>query len=738
MGGIVGMNKVITSKICRFTVITANLLRIEEDRTGRFEDRPTQTVIDRDFDVPDVEIIRNNNGHEIEIETDGFHLYYDGGELSAETLYIDIKRAYSTYQNRWYFGADNDDHNQNLRGTVRTLDRADGAIPLDKGIMSRDGYTYLDDSSAFVYQEESDSFVARKNSVVDGYLFCYGRDYQATLKAFYKLTGPAPLLPRFALGNWWSRYYQYTQASYQTLMENFDRREIPINVAVLDMDWHKVKIPQKYGSGWTGYSWNKELFPNHQKLLRWLHDDGKKVTVNVHPASGIRAFEDSYPAVARDLNLNTGNEEPASFDLENKRFRRAYFNDVHHQLEKEGVDFWWLDWQQGLAKSAKRMDPLWLLNYYHYGDNSHRNNGDGLILSRYAGPGSHRYPLGFSGDSVISWNSLAFQPYFTATAANIGYTWWSHDIGGHMHGSFDGELATRWLQFGVFSPINRLHSSNNAFSGKEPWNYRLDFEKSQEKFMRLRAKLLPYLDTANFQTHTAGIPIVKPLYYDYPNQDEAYTIKNEYIFGSQMLVSPITRPHDEQTQLAYSKTWLPKGDWIDYFTHLRYQGNTIVKTYRDTDTLPVFVRQGSLIVTNKDYMEDISQLPKQLQVEIFTGCDGKFEMVEHQEKKIAKTIFEWNDDTQSLTWKVSDPDGIIPANRIIKQKMIQTKQADVFAKFKSRLQKSHIKFDLKQQLYEAFISHNYSYASFNNLLNTLGDSNLRSSLSELAYIRESY
>ena len=94
------------------------------------------------------------------------------------------------------------------------------------------------------------------------------------------------------------------------------------------------------------------------------------------------------------------------------------------------------------------LDPLWLLNHYHYQD-SCKNAEGGLILSRYAGPGSHRYPVGFSGDTIISWNSLRFQPYFTATASNIGYSWWSHDIGGHMLGDYDEELQTRWLQFGI-------------------------------------------------------------------------------------------------------------------------------------------------------------------------------------------------------------------------------------------------------------------------------------------------
>lgn len=111
----------------------------------------------------------------------------------------------------------------------------------------------------------------------------------------------------------------------------------------------------------------------------------------------------------------------------------AYFEYLHHPYENEGVDFWWIDWQQGKKSSLKGLDPLWALNHYHYLDNC-RGGKRGMILSRFAQAGSQRYPLGFSGDTTINWNCLRFQPYSTAAAANIGYTWWSHDIGGHMRG----------------------------------------------------------------------------------------------------------------------------------------------------------------------------------------------------------------------------------------------------------------------------------------------------------------
>lgn len=733
------MNPIVKDKKHRFTVITDSLIRIEQDSRGKFEDRPTTAVINRNFSKPQAKVLKNHNGHELEIITPAIHMYYDGGDFAANTLYADIKKAQSLHVSRWFFGTENAEGTNNLKGTVRTLDRSDGEIPLEDGIMSRDGYSFLNDSDSFVYSKDNDQYEIRDNKVIDGYLFAYGHDYQKELTDYYNLTGFTPLIPRFALGNWWSRYYPYHQDEYLRLMEKFDEKKIPLSVCVFDMDWHRVDdVPSKYGSSWTGFSWNKKLFPDHKEMLNKLHQDGKRITLNLHPADGIRAFEDQYSDVAETMKLDTSTEEAASFNMENPLFRRAYFKNVLHPLQKEGVDFWWIDWQQGNAKVKQQLDPLWLLNHYQFEDICESKPEASLILSRYAGPGSHRYPLGFSGDTIISWKSLAFQPYFTSTAANIGYTWWSHDIGGHMGGKFDGELSTRWLQLGVFSPINRLHSSNNLFSGKEPWNYRIDYERSQERFLRLRNQIIPIIDTANYLTHKQGVPLVKPLYYDYPEEVEAYRNKNEFIFASEMLVSPIVQPHDSVTQLGHSEGWLPDGEWVDYFNHLVFKGKTKIFNYRSIDQMPVFVRKGSVVVTNPNFMEDVNQLPEKLQVEVFPGNDGKYELIEHQDDKVAITSFKWDDKNKKLTWTVEDEYKIIPFNRRIDTKIIKYRIEDVFNEFYHRLQVAKISYELKQKLYQEFNSEDYQFSKFVNILNELDDQNLRCSLNELAYSREAY
>lgn len=333
---------------------------------------------------------------------------------------------------------------------------------------------------------------------------------------------------------------------------------MPFSVAVVDMDWHLVEdVPPVYGSGWTGYTWNKKFFPNPPEFMDWLHKHGYKITLNVHPADGVRAYEEAYPRVAEKMGIDPASKEPVLFDMTDPKFIETYFEELHHPMEEEGVDFWWLDWQQGTVTKVPGLDPLWMLNHYHYLDSKWKGKR-ALTFSRYAGPGSHRYPVGFSGDTFITWESLKFQPYFTANASNIGFGWWSHDIGGHMFGYRDDELTARWVQLGVFSPMNRLHSTDNPFNGKEPWKYNQIVETVMKNFLKLRHKLVPYLYTMNRRASRAGLPLVQPMYYLEPEREETYEVPNNYYFGTEMMVSPITDKLDPVTGLAGAKTWIPQ------------------------------------------------------------------------------------------------------------------------------------------------------------------------------------
>jgi len=656
----------------RFTVLTPQLIRLEYDEAGIFEDRATQVVLNRNFPVPEFRVVEKPDS--LEIITSKLHLVYDKKRFSKNGLSIDVNGNVSDWKSKWHFG----ESFVNLKGTARTLDEADGAVALEDGILSHNGFSVLDDSKSLIIDE--DGWVTpREGNRIDTYFFGYGRDYLECLKDFFRLCGETPLIPRFALGNWWSRYHKYTDTEYKELMERFEKEGIPFSVAVIDMDWHLVDIDPKYGSGWTGYTWNREFFPDPKEFMDWLHKKGLRITLNVHPADGVRAHEEMYVDMAKELGVDYEKGDKINFDITDPKFMEAYFNHLHHPNEEMGVDFWWIDWQQGTTTKIEGLDPLWMLNHYHYLDNK-RDGKRPLILSRYAGPGSHRYPVGFSGDAVVTWESLDFQPYFTATASNIGYGWWSHDIGGHMYGYKDDQLFTRWVQFGVFSPIMRLHSSNNPFIVKEPWQFNPYTESIVKKFLFLRHQLVPYLYTMNHRFNKEGEPLIQPMYYKNPFDDEAYKVPNQYWFGTDMIVCPITKPVDEKLTMGSFDGWLPEGTYFDFFNGRVYKGGRRISLFRGLDTIPVLVKAGSIIpmTDNKAVRNEVTN-PEALEIRIYAGENGTLHLYEDNGLSpddsgfmdaITTMEFKWGETSEFVIKAVNDKEGVIPRNRDYRLKFI--------------------------------------------------------------------
>ena len=481
----------------RITVLTPRLIRIEK---GGFTDLASYTVWFRKFEAP-----------EFKTESKGKIITVDTSEV---IFTVKSGKPYSVYfkdtKKTEFFSKQ-----KNLKGTRRTLDQTFGKVKLNDGLITNGGAYLLDDSASMLL-DDSGHFVKRQDGASDCYAFAYGKNYRETIKAFYQISSPVPLIPRFALGVWWSRYHAYTQKEYLDLMQEFKKREIPLTVATVDMDWHWVKnIDKKFGvkyGGWTGYSWNNELFPDYKEFLQRLKNDNLHITLNLHPADGVHSYEDMYEKMAKAVGVDPKTKQKVDFKCGDDDFWNAYFDILHKPYERDGVDFWWIDWQQGKKSDVDGLDPLNALNHYHFLDNAESGQMP-LILSRYAGLGSHRYPLGFSGDTAMNWKVLDFQPYFTSTASNAAYSWWSHDIGGHHMGYRDDDLYMRWLQFGVFSPIMRLHSTAIELLGKEPWKYKTEVYRYAKAWLKLRHAMIPYIFTMNYRTHEQGISLCEPMYY---------------------------------------------------------------------------------------------------------------------------------------------------------------------------------------------------------------------------------
>jgi alpha-glucosidase len=608
---------VVVADHARFTVLTPQMIRMEWAADGRFEDRPSFVFVNRLLPVPDFKIVRDRNN--VDIETGALHLHYaptGDGKFSAGNLSITL----STFKQRgveptvtWHPGLDD---SGNLQGTSHTLDGQRGdklQEPIEPGLISRDGWTLVDDSTRPLFNADDFTFARGEKSVwpwvversrgarQDWYFFGYGHEYKRALADYVAVAGRIPLPPRFAFGAWWSRYWAYSDSELEDLVQGFRQNDTPLDVFVIDMDWHKTYSPQPHqldqsghGLGWGGYSWNRLLFPDPEALLAKLHRAGLKTTLNLHPASGVQPMEDPYPAMARAIGQDPAQKKYVPFDITNQKFAQNYMDVLHHPLERQGVDFWWLDWQQENSTKLASVNPTWWLNYVHFTDQQ-REGKRPLLFHRWGGLGNHRYQIGFSGDTVSIWPSLAFQPWFTATAANVGYAYWSHDIGGHAPGAVEPELYTRWVQFGAFSPILRTHTSKNPDAERRIWAYPEPYSQIMRASFQLRYALAPYIYSEARKTYDSGVAFVRPLYYDYPEADAAYSNRAEYTFSDAMIVAPIATPVDAVTQLAKQDVWIPPGEWIEWPTGKHFTGPVSLQRMFSISQTPIYVRAGAIV-----------------------------------------------------------------------------------------------------------------------------------------------
>ncbi len=679
----------------RFTVLTDRLIRLEYSKDDRFEDRPSQAFWVRDQPVPKFK--KAVTASSVEIETDFLHLKYQitPKGFTAKTLSITLKQTGVT----WTFGAKQKD---NLLGTARTLDMAGREIKLETGLLSKSGWAIVDDSESLVFNEngwltsrlpQSTKFL-RTNLPIDLYFFGYLTDHISCLRDFTNIAGKIPMIPRYILGNWWSRYWAYTQDELKALMEDFRAHEVPLSVCIVDMDWHITKTGNA-SSGWTGYTWNRKLFPDPQGFIRWLHEQGLRTALNLHPAKGVYSHEEQYEDMAKWMGKDPATKKPILFDIADPRFMEGYFEILHHPYEnpeltakgakeidennlsdlralrgsKDGVDFWWIDWQQGNKSKMHGLDPLWFLNHLHYHDLGRDGRKRPFVFSRWGGLGNHRYPIGFSGDTLVRWSALAFQPRFTSTAANVAYGWWSHDIGGHMFKDKTPELYLRWVQFGVFSPIMRLHSTKLPTLERRPWAKPERIHHAARDAMQLRHALIPYIYSMAWRAHQTGISLVTPMYYGDMTDAAAYDAPDQYFFGSELIAAPVTHPADARSGVATKRVWLPTGTWFNFFTGESFIGGKWIEALAALEDIPVFAKAGAIVPLAPRVGWGGIDNPTELHIHLFPGADNFFELYEddgettdYQRGKYAITRFELKGDTFTIHPAQGDL-SLIPAQR---------------------------------------------------------------------------
>jgi alpha-glucosidase (family GH31 glycosyl hydrolase) len=548
----------------------------------------------------------------------------------------------------------------NLGGTLSTLDTLRGPAPLHEGLLSRDGWQLIDDSARPLLID--DWVVSRADSGakdnIDWYLFAYGTDFHAAFRALAIIAGDVPLPRRYALGSWYSRYWPYASAEFRGIVEEYHAHGFPLDVMVLDMDWHKP--------GWTGWSWNRELLPDAEELIEWLHAQNLAVTLNLHPADGVGPHEDGYQAFMHALGREAdGSTVP--FDAGDRRYMESLFKEVHTPLEglgvgreprSHGVDFWWLDWQQD--RSVRSIPELTNLRWLNHLYTQHSTRPPGtldpsdpglrpLCFSRWAadketndpGWGDHRHPIHFSGDAHTGWPMLAFQVEFTATAGNVGCFFWSHDIGGHFGPRLE-EATARWVQFGALSPALRLHSARSETLDRRPWSYEERFQRSMRAAFRLRAELMPTIYSAVVESCRDTLPLIRSMYIDHPTIDRAYHAPQQYMLGRHLLCAPVVTPGLGQSCVGTQAVWFPPAlesseaslvpsGWHDLISGERFEceGEAIVGA--TIDDVPVFVRSGVPLATRRFTQRMTTDPIDNLVIRIFPGHAGQTESVDLHE-----------------------------------------------------------------------------------------------------------
>jgi hypothetical protein len=556
-----------------------------------------------------------------------------------------------------------------LGGWTRSLDNP-AQVPAYEhpGLFNRDGWYLLDDtrtallSAGHVVSARPDHGT---QPYQDGYLFGYGRDFKQALGDLNALTGGANLLPQSAYGVWYSRYNAYTTADYQnTLLPKFRSTFTPIDWLVVDTDY-------KSPNTWNGWNWNPSLFPNPQAFMDWTRQQGLSVSLNVHPT-----IAEADPKFAQTNSAAGGLEadtsawtqlNPHLFDWSKPAQLTAYLN-LHKPFEQQGVRAWWLDYCSFCGASTAsnpQVAPDNLINQA-YADSGAARGLRGFSFARIGGAEyggiASSYPIGpwserrntlqFTGDTPGTWDFLKYAVRYTTDEAAAGLSNVSHDIGSFHGDHLADDLYARWVQFGTFQPIDRLHSDH---ADRLPWEYGAEAGDSATRFLRLRASLVPYTYTMARQANTTGVPIVRPMYLDYPGIDAAYNTPGQYLYGDNLLVAPITTPNS--AGVGSASVWVPPGSWTDYFTGATYTGPATVTITAPLSRMPVLVKAGGIVTTRTDYVDNqVESVLTRLTVNVAAGANGAFNLYQDagegtgfQRGESATTPLSWNESARTLT-----------------------------------------------------------------------------------------
>ncbi|WP_295664554.1 glycoside hydrolase family 31 protein [uncultured Mucilaginibacter sp.] len=442
------------------------------------------------------------------------------------------------------------------------------------------------------------------------YYHIHGPHMMDVVKRYHSLTGTHPMPPLWALGYQQCRWSYYPESKVKEVADGFRKNKIPCDAIYLDID---------YMDGYRCFTWNRKYFPDPKKMIRDLNDKGFKTVVIIDP--GIRV-DDNYGVFKEgkakkyfcrrsDDYFMEGHVWPGRCqfpDFTNPEVRE-WWGGLFDELVQLGVAGVWNDMNEpavfgagtfpddvrhqydghrGSHRKAHNVYGMQMVRATYEGLRKLMKNKRPFTITRAGYSGLQRYSCVWTGDNVASWEHLKLGNIQCQRLSMSGISFCGTDIGG-FSGEPDGELFTRWIQLGVFSPFMRAHSAGDTRE-REPWCFGEPYTSINRKFIELRYRLMPYFYSAFWEHHRYGFPILRPLVMSEQDVEINHFRQDEFTFGDKILVCPVM----EQGQKT-RRVYLPKGDWYHYWTHEKLKGGAELVVETPLDSMPIFVKAGAVI-----------------------------------------------------------------------------------------------------------------------------------------------
>jgi len=589
----------------RITLYSSSLIRAEYSKKGLFNDENT-LITEPTFSEEAAHTIKETKDFFL-ISTDKFELklFPNGKQFDIGNLFFTAKDTKVT----WQPGISDND---NLGGAMLDLYKFPGGRAEEcftEGLISKNGYFIYRDHCEYLWDKEKNWIKKRQDyQFQDWYLFGYGSDYKRAFLDYIRLFGKIPLPPKWVFGYWYSKWHKFKDVEILELIRKIRGLDIPLDVFVIDTDWRK--------NVWNGYEWNKELFPEPRGFLQELKRQEIHTCLNDHPGyrySDELPLDDPYKEKIKERIPDITDYRIKWSD---ERYVYAWLEEILIKMLQDGVDFWWVDGWGATDRVEDVSQQLWVNKFYFEAAKRTGDNRRPMILSRWGGIGSQKYPLQFSGDTHSTYETLKYEISFTHKGGNIGAAYWSHDIGGFAGGKIPEELFTRWLQFGCFSPVTRTHSSGGD---RDIWNYSGKVSANFKKYIKIRYALFPYFYKLARECFDTGLPIIRGLYLEYPNDKNSYLNDEEYLIGSSILVVPAYGPGE----IFERDIYFPKGTWISLEKKEIINGPYRKKIKIPLEIIPLYIKKGSVVPTIQ-VKENLSKNINEIEFNIFPDKKTEF------------------------------------------------------------------------------------------------------------------